>query len=149
MANTEIHSTTEKAIAFRYQSLTTTSGQVTLGGIVDSVGFEALEFVMQGGVLSSGITFSEWKLVLLEGDTNLPQGIFLPVDPEFLITSNDEITLNNQEISVGYIGKKRFVFVTIKRTGGAAFATIDSIGVAVLGAKGHHVPAIPPTVIFP
>lgn len=143
MGNSEIHSTTEKAIAFLYAPLTGSQG-VTVGLIVDSTGFEALEFTMEGGIISLGEPGAEYVMELEDGDDGV---IWSPVEPDFLVAENIIITQSNQTISAGYIGKKRFVRPSIFRGGAPLLATIDSIGISVIGAKAHHIPSAPPAII--
>lgn len=143
MPNTEIQSSTEKVIVFRYQARTLGSNVVVVGDIVETTGFEALEFIMDGGLISTGLGGSVWSLVL-EDSTETSN--FVAIDPASLLTKKDNITVDHEVISVGYIGKKRFVRASIKRTGGAMTATIDSIGVSVVGAAPHHIPATVPNI---
>ena len=142
MANREIHSTTEKSIAFLYQ-LITGGLSLTAGLIVDTTGFEALEFLMEGGVITVGEGNAFYQIKMDESDDG---SIFAPVDPEFLITDNDTIIASNQNVSMAYIGKKRFVRPSILRFGAPNSATIQCIGITVIGAKPHHIPSAPPVV---
>lgn len=137
MSSTEINSNTEKAIVFEYKSLTGAQGE-TAGLIVDSAGFGALDFVMEGGIISNGAPNAFYSIALKESDTT---SNFLEVDPQSIVTTNNLIFASNQTVSVGYIGKKRFVRADINRTGGAFGATIDCIGITVVGAVPLHIPS--------
>ena len=143
MGNREIHNTTEKAIAFLYRSITG-SAAVHVGLVVDSTGFESLEFIMEGGVISQGFPDALYVMELEDSDNGIN---FDSVKSDFIITEGVVIAESNKTISIGYIGKRRFVRPSIARVGAAFSATIDSIGITVIGADAHHIPAAPPKIL--
>lgn len=143
MPRTEINSTIEKGIVFEYKILSGLQVE-TPGLIVDSSGFGALEFIMEGGIISNGAPNAFYELILKDSDTT---SNFLDVDPTFIVTKNNTIIASDQTISVAYIGKKRFVRVFINRTGGSFAATIDCIGITVIGAAPRHIPSVAPVII--
>lgn len=127
MSEFDGHSRVKQEVALDSQDITTNT--TTVGNIINTVGFESIEFVIQSGTITDGA----YALVLEEGDdpglsdaTAVPAGEVLGVLTGFVVTDD------NAAKRVGSIGKKQFQRLSIVSTGAATGATRFS-SVAVLG----------------
>jgi len=109
------------------------AGASTVGTIIDTLGFESLEYVIQCGTITTG-SFT----VLLEeadnlafnvGNQTVPAANQLGVTPTFVVTDDDDIR------RVGVIGKKRFQRLTLvgSSTPVGAFSACAILGNPVSG----------------
>ena len=123
----DLHSNVKQVVALDSQDIT--SDTTTVGNVIDTVGFESLEYVIQSGVITDGA----YALVLEEDDvvgfgsaTAVPAAEILGVLTGFVAADD------NAAKRVGSIGKKRFQRLSIVSTGTTTGATKMS-SVAVLG----------------
>jgi hypothetical protein len=126
----DLHHTTKVLSAFDYQEIAD-AGTVD-GNIIDTAGFEALEFILQSATLTDG----EYSVNLQHGDdSGLSDAA--SVDAEEVLGSIDFVdTEDNTAKRIGYIGKKRYVIMQVI----AASITTGGFlaGTAVLANANHQ-----------
>ncbi len=112
-----------------------TSDTTTLGAIIDTAAFEGLEFLLQSGTITDGT----YAISLQDGEeSNLSDAA--AVDSELVLGSEDAAFVAADDDTVkriGYIGKKRFVrlsIVSASTTTGGEFSSV------ALLASPHHAP---------
>lgn len=112
-----------------------TSDTTTLGAIIDTAGFESLEFVLQSGTITDGT----YAITLEDGEeANLSDAA--AVDSELVLGSEEAAFVAADDDAVkriGYIGKKRYVRLSIlsaSTTSGGEFSSV------ALLASPHHAP---------
>jgi hypothetical protein len=105
----------------------------TLSSIIDRQGYEALEFLILSGLITSGTAGFAVSVAHGESPT-LADGA--AVDPTLLLgtTAGASFTFANpsSQFRIGYIGGKRYVQLTITTTNNAAAALLAVV--AVLGS---------------
>lgn len=127
----QIHQGVSQSTALSITSIS--SNTTTNGNIIDTAGFEALEFLF----LSGAITDGAYAVKLQHGDAaNLSDAADVDSD-EQLGDADYALADDNIAKRLGYIGKKRYVRVVITST---AVTTGGSIGAIALLAKAHHKP---------
>lgn len=127
MSEFDIHTKIEPKVALDSQDITTNT--TTVGNIIDTLGFEAIDFQFQSGVVTDGT----YTFILEQGDeANLSDAAVVP--SELVLgdltgfTSSDDNAVKH----VGSIGKKRFQRVSILSAGTSTGAT-DMSAIAILG----------------
>lgn len=135
MSEYDLHSNVLGEIALAVQDIT--SDTTTVGAIIDTKGFESIEFFVTSGTITDGA----YALVLEEGDDPaLADATVVPVDNILgsltgFIAANDDTVLR-----VGSIGKKQFQRLSLASTG----VTAGGTNFTALAVKGN--PKSAPTV---
>lgn len=127
MAEYDLHSNVKQEVALDSQDITTNT--TTVGNVIDTRGFESLEYVIQSGTITDGayaLLLEEADVVGFTGSTVVSADETLGVLTGFIATDD------NAAKRVGSIGKKRFQRLSIVSTGTSTGATKMS-SVAVLG----------------
>ena len=126
----DLHHHTKQLPALTSQTISTDT--TTAGAIIDTAGFEACEFLLLSGTITDGA----YAVSLQEGDaSNLSDAATVDAaeilgDADFALADDDTAK------RIGYIGKKRYVRLSIVSSGttsGGVFA-----GIALLGMAAHQ-----------
>lgn len=130
MAEFDIHSVLDTRSALNPTNTTATAA--VNGEIIDTRGFEAVEFAVQAGTLGAtlAVTVQDGDASDLSDAANVDSALVLNALPSFAATDDNAVK------RFGYIGKKRYVRVTVTPGG---TASCDFSAVAVLG-KPHSAP---------
>ncbi|MEE9160017.1 MAG: hypothetical protein V3U60_16730 [Gammaproteobacteria bacterium] len=104
------HSRTESLVAL---NLDITPGAVQNGNVIDTIGFESLEFTFLLGLYVSG----NFDVQLQESDTGAFGGEENVVSEDDLIGTPTTLSTFDVLTRVGYIGKKRYCRLTALGTG--------------------------------
>jgi len=128
MSITDMHHHTKALAGLTLQTLTT--GTVT-GEIIDTAGFNSLEFAL----LSSTITDGAFVVSLLHGNDSGLSDVTAVSAAETLGDADYADTDDDTANRIGYIGKKRYVQLNIVATGATTGG--DFAGIAVLGNAAH------------
>lgn len=128
----DLHNNVEARLGLSVQDITTDT--TTSGEIIDSAGYEGLEFAIGSGTITDGayaVAVWESEDSGMSGATVVPAAETLG-DADFAAADDDEVH------RIGSVGKMRYqqlrVVSTSTTTGGTNF-----FAVAVLG-KPHHMP---------
>ena len=127
----DLHSNIKQVVAFDSQDITTDT--TTVGNVIDTVGFESLEYLIQSGTITDGayaLLLEEADVVGFTGSTVVPAAETLGVLTGFVAADDDAA------LRVGSIGKKQFQRLSIVSTGTSTGATKMS-STAVLGRPKH------------
>lgn len=122
----DLHSNIDDRVAVVEQAII--ADATVVGEIIDTLGFESLEYIVQVGTITTG----NLALVIEEGDDSglsdaaaVPAAETLGALTGFVVTSDDEVR------RVGSIGKKRYQRLTLE---GTDTSVIDFVSaVAILG----------------
>ena len=122
----DLHNRIDDLVAMTSQTIA--SDTTTVGEIIDSKGFESLEFIAQSGTITDGA----YALLLEESDDSGMSGATVVSADETLgeltgFASTDD----DSTIRVGSIGKKRFQRLSLVSTGTSSGGVFSAI--AVLG----------------
>ena len=124
----DLHSNVKQVVALNAAAVS--SDTTTVGNIIDSAGFESLEYVVQSGTITDGA----YALLLQEGDeSNLSDATAVSSDETLGVLTGFVAADDNVAKRVGSIGKKRYQRLSIVSTGtttGAAF-------MSAVGVLGH------------
>lgn len=125
MSEFDLHSNIDDRVALNLQDITT--GTV-VGAIIDTSGFESIEFVVQSGAINDG-TYA----LLIEGgdDAGLSDAAAVSSDETLGSLTGFISTDDNTTIRVGSIGKKRYQRLSIvaeSSTGTNEFSAIAILG---------------------
>lgn len=102
MSSQDLHNNVDERIALNFQTIN--SDTTTNGVIIDTQGFESLEFMIVTGTVSAG----DVTPAMQDGDdSGLSDAA--TVDSAFVIGSFVTLDAANGITRVGYVGKKRFV----------------------------------------
>ena len=127
MAEFDLHSNIKGEVALDSQDITTDT--TTVGNIIDTRGFESIEFTIQSGVITDGT----YTLILEQGDdSGLSDVAVVPTDEVLGVLTGFVAADDNATKRVGSIGKKRFQRLSILSASTSTGATRFS-SVAVLG----------------
>jgi len=106
-----------------------TTDTTTVGNIIDTKGFESVDFAVIAGLLTDGA----YAITLKDGDAaNLSDGAAVNADfivgslPTFALTDDDTVK------HFGYVGKKRFIEMSVVSTATSTGGTLGAIA-----TKGH------------
>lgn len=126
----DLHNGATSRIGRNFAAITTNTN--TDGAIIDTVGYESLEFYLASGTITDG-TYTAQLFhgndpaladgVQLTGEEVLGSAVFAPTGD------------SNETRRIGYVGKKRYVRLRIVSTGVTTGGTIGAI--AVLGSPLH------------
>ena len=101
-----------------------TSSTTTVGSSIDTKGFESLTLFVELGARTDG-TFLP---LVQDSDDDIN---FANVDDQFLIGTEAEAQINtaNTIKTIGYVGKKRYVKLSIVSTADTSGATVSATGI--------------------
>lgn len=123
----DLHSNVKQVVALDSQDITTDT--TTVGNIIDTVGFESLEYVIQSGTITDGT----YTLILEEGDdSGLSDAAVVPAAEVLGVLTGFVAADDDAAKRVGSIGKKRYQRLSILSATTTTGATKMS-SVAVLG----------------
>ena len=129
MSEYDLHSNIDDRVALDNQDIA--SDTTTPGAIIDTSGFESIEFIIQSGTITDG----SYAILLEESDN-----ASMPVGVETTVVSADQtlgaltgfVAANDDEtIRVGSIGKDRYQRLSLVSTGtttGGEFSAIAVLG---------------------
>ncbi len=123
----DLHSHVKTLIALAVQDITTNT--TTVGAVIDTLGFESLEFSIQSGTITDGayaFLLEEADVVGFTGSTVVPTDNILGVLTGFVAADDDAV------FRVGSIGKKQFQRLSIVSTGTSTGGT-NFAAQAILG----------------
>lgn len=123
MAMYDIHNHVSQVTAVNPQVIATDT--TTVGNVVDmnnTEHFEALEIFMTVGLYTDG----DYSIVLEESDDN---SVFSAVDAANIVGTAAVVSADNTTTRLGYVGKKRYIRVSILSANTTTGATISAIGV--------------------
>jgi hypothetical protein len=112
------------------------SSTTTVGNIIDTLGFESTTIIQFLGALTDG----EYTLLIEDGD-DAGLSDAAAVADDFLIgtEANTQLSAANGISRIGYVGKKRYVRVSIVSTNVTTGATAGAV--VILGSPRHAVVA--------
>ena len=123
----DLHSNVNGLIALAAAAISTNT--TTVGEIIDSLGFEALEFFVSMATITDGV----YALLLEEGDdAALADAAAVSADETLGVLTGFVLTDDDSVKRVGSIGKKRYQRLSIVSTGTTTGVSIAS-ALAVLG----------------
>ncbi len=123
----DLHSNVKQVVALDSQDITTNT--TTDGNIIDTVGFESLEYFIQSGTITDGT----YVFLLEEDDViGFTSSTVVPTDETLGVLTGFTDADDDSALRVGSIGKKRFQRLAIVSAGTSTGATKMS-SVAVLG----------------
>jgi len=132
MSEFDIHTIIDDRVALDNGEIT--SNTTTVGNIIDTKGFESMEFITQSGNLTDGA----YAILLEEGDdAGLSDAAVLPTADTLGALTGFALTDDDITIRVGSIGKKRFQRLSLVSTGVTAGGFFS--GIAILGTP-HTAP---------
>ena len=130
MASVDQKSDIKQLSALNIQSITTDT--TTAGNEIDMQGFEALTLVIQAGTLTDGT----YTPLVQESDTS-GSGFTDVANDDLVGTEADAAVDASNEIKrIGYVGKKRYVKLSIVSTSTTSGGTVGSA--AIQGAAKHN-----------
>lgn len=125
MSGFDLHSNIDDRVALNLQDITT--GTV-VGTIIDTSGFESIEFIIQSGAINDGT----YTLILEEGDdAGLSDAAVVSAEETLGTLTGFISTDDNTTIRVGSIGKKRYQRLSIlaaSSTGTNEFSAVALLG---------------------
>ena len=123
----DLHHSVKQAVALDSQDITTDT--TTVGNIIDSLGFESLEFLIQSGTITDGayaFKLEQGEDPALADATDVPADNILGVLTGFVAADDDSA------LRVGSIGKQRYqrlsIVSTSTSTGATKFSSIALLG---------------------
>ena len=124
----DLKSSVETAVGLNFGVIATNT--TTVGNIIDSKGFASLTYSLVTGTVTDG----DFALIIEDGDDSalsdaatVPASSLIGALPAF-----DDNADDNKSLSVGYIGKKRYVRASLVSTNTTSGAVIG-----VVAIKGH------------
>lgn len=126
MASFDMHSDVYGAIARNFATIATDT--TTAGTIIDTQGYEGVEFFFISGARTDGT----YTPLIEESDASNLSGSNAVADEDLVGTeAAAAISAANAVKRIGYVGHKRYVRLSVVSTGTTSGATVGSI--AVLG----------------
>jgi hypothetical protein len=127
MAEYDLHSNVKDEVALNSQDITTDT--TTNGNVIDTVGFESIEFVVQSGTITDGA----YAFLLEEDDVvGFGSATAVPADETLGVLTGFVAADDDSSLRVGSIGKKRFqrlsIVSTSTTTGGTKFSSVAILG---------------------
>ena len=124
----DLHNNMDERVALAIQLINTDT--TTAGVIIDTAGYESLEFIMQAGVVTAG----DVTLIMQDGDdSGLSDAATVASDSRL----GSLVTLDATGITrVGYVGKKRYVRISAVSDNSANL----TVGVAAVLSNPHSAP---------
>lgn len=127
MSEFDLHSNVKGLIALDVQDITTNT--TTDGNVIDTLGFESLEYMIQSGTITDGT----YVLLLEEDDVvGFTSSSVVPVDETLGVLTGFTDADDDTPLRVGSIGKKRFQRLAIVSAGTSSGGT-NFTAHAVLG----------------
>ena len=123
MSSFDMQSKIDELVALNTQLINTDT--TTNGNIIDTKDFESLEFVIQAGVVTAG----DVTPILQDGDDSGLSDV-ATVASDFRLGSLVTLDATNAITRVGYVGKKRYVRLSLLS---ANSANLTAGGTAILG----------------
>lgn len=124
----DLHHNVGSEIALANQNITTDT--TTVGAIIDSKGFESLEFIIASGTITDGT----YTLILEEGDdSGLSDAAVVPADEVLGVLTGFVAADDDTTKRVGSIGKKRYQRLSIL----SAATTTGGTNFSATAVKGH------------
>ncbi len=124
MSSQDMHNQVKSEVALNLQEIT--SDTTIVGEITDNIGFEGLEYFLQSGVLAAGVLTPK---VEHGDDSALADAADVPTD--FLKGTIAEATFaatdDNKTKRIGYVGKKRYVRLSMVSTGSVTSSYISAV----------------------
>ena len=122
----DLHSNIKDETALNTAAISTNT--TTVGAIIDTLGYESLEFIAQSGTITDGA----YALLLEQGDdSGLSDVAAVPADEVLGALTGFVATDDNETVRVGSIGKKRYQRLSLVSTGVTTGGTFSAV--AVLG----------------
>jgi hypothetical protein len=128
----DMHNNVDDRVALNIQAISTDT--TTAGAIIDTAGYESIEFIIQSATLTDGT----YTAVLQDGDdsglsdaANVASDFVLGTLPVFALTE-DNVTKR-----VGAVPKKRYIRLSLTSASTSSGGTLGAV--AVLG-KPHSAP---------
>lgn len=128
----DLHHNCDMRIALANQAID--ANGTTVGAIIDTAGFEALEFGFQMGTITDGA----YAISLFESDASDMAGETAVSAEETLGNADFALADDDTAKRIGYIGKKRYVRVKIVAT--AVTDGVDAVSGLAIPAFAHHEP---------
>jgi hypothetical protein len=129
----DLHNNSKAEIALASQAISTDT--TTVGAIIDTEGFEAIEFL----ILTKLITDGNYTVLLEEGDdSGLSDAATVDTEEVLGLAAFTDDTDDNAIARTGYIGKKQFVRLSI--VSDATTTGVDIISAVALKVFGPHQP---------
>lgn len=129
MAMKDMHNNILQKVALNIQAIS--SDTTTVGNIIDTRGFQSLEFVNISGTITDG----DYALLIEHGDASNLSDAAAVADSDLIGTeaaaSFDADTDDNLALRVGYIGEKRYVRASLVSTNTTTGGTLGVL--AILG----------------
>ena len=128
MATRDLHNNVEPKVGLNTTAVS--SDTATAGAIIDTAGFESLEFVIQSGTLTDGT----YTPSLTEGDaSDLSDGATVAAGDMIgtVAAATFAATDDNAVKRIGYKGSKRYVRLTVTSAGTTSGGTVGAV--AILG----------------
>lgn len=126
------HNSIEQKVGFKTQAVTTNT--TTAGEIIDTQGFQSLEYVIQAGTLTDGA----YAILIEDGEDSGLSDAAAVADAQlfgtealagFALTDDDKVS------KIGYNGGKRFVRLSVVSTATTVGGTLGAT--AILGHPHH------------
>lgn len=135
MSSQDLHNKIKTSVGLDIAAITTDT--TTNGNIIDTQGFESLEYIL----VSATITDGDYVPAMVHGDAaNLSDAAAVPTDfivGSYADASFTEDTDDNQTRRVGYVAHKRYVRLDIASTSTTSGGTLGAIAVL---SNAHHQP---------
>lgn len=135
MASQDLHFNVKEVIAFNGATISTDT--TTVGNIIDTQFFEALEFIMQVNARSAGTVT---PLIEDGDDSSLTDAAAVADDFLLGTEAGAAIAAANTSSRIGYVGKKRYVRLSFVSTGTA------NLYASAVSVKGY--PHTAPTAVY-
>lgn len=123
----DLHNNVNDVLALAISSITTNT--TTVGAIIDTAGYESIEFVIQSGTLTDGtytVTLEDGDDAALADAATITSTYLLGTFPSFIATEDDTVK------RIGTNTKKRYVRLSIVSTGVTTGGTM-----AATAVQGH------------
>lgn len=129
MGQRDLHDNIDERNAFDTQLVN--SATTTVGEIIDTAGYESIEFIMKAGVVTAG----DITPILEDGD-NVALSDAAVVTSDFRLGSLVALAATNAITRFGYVGKKRYVRFSALSDG----TTNLTVGAIVVLGHPHSAP---------
>jgi len=122
----DLHNNVDDRVALNIQAISTNT--TTAGAIIDTAGYESIEFVVQSGTITDG-TYT----VLLQEDTDSGLATATTVATDYTIGTLPAFVATDDNVTkrIGCVPTKRYVRLSLVSTGVTTGGTLGAV--AVLG----------------
>jgi len=128
----DLHHSSESVLAMESQTISTDT--TTVGEIIDTAGYEALEILTISGTITDGA----YAMLLEEGDNSALSDAATVASAETLGDCSYALADDDTPKRVGYIGKKRYVRLSFVSTSTSSGGTL--FGALALLSNAMHQP---------